>query len=292
MKSLLKILIALMLGMAVIFTAVSCSEDTSASRVEDEDDEEDEDEKDKKDSDEENEDDEEDEDKKSDAEDVKNDEGKKNDVKKDKNEDKPVVEEKSPEEAAEEALVNCLDCLVACDFEGMVEYTTDPGEYENSGITCADDLADSIIEGLDMETWFAETLGEANAVTVVDATRALYIDLIEDMDYEIIECLSADEEEAVFEVELYTPDFDNIDIMTMMGEDDGAALAMQALEEGVITEDMTEDEMIDALIPYMTEYMVKVIESAAYDVELLTETAEITVVNVDGEWLVDTDTMS
>lgn len=282
MKSLLKILIALMLGMAVIFTAVSCSEDTSASRVEDEEDEDDEDDKKKKDKDDENEDEESEEDDK-DAVD------KKETVNK---EEEPVAEEKSPEEAAEEALVNCLDCFVAFDYEGMVEYATDPGEYEDCGITCAEDMAEMAIDELGMEETIAETLGEENAAAIVDATRSLYMDMMDEADYEIIECLSANEEEAVFEVELYMPDFDNVNIMSMMGEDDGAALAMQAVEEGVITEDMTEDEMVEALMSYMTEYMVDVIESAAYDVEVLADTAEITVVNVDGEWLVDTDTMS
>ena len=224
MKNLLKILIALMLGTAVIFTAVSCSEDTSNTKVEDED--------------------EDDEDKKNDEdEEVKDDEEGK--------EDKKDKEEKSDEEIAEEEATEALENFLEAQYDGnykkAIGYCTNVDEDVAEvfkGIKNSEDAVDMVLEMSNVTVDYLDLYGSEEKV--VETLRDALLKGFEINSYEIVDCEVVDEEEVTFEVD-----------ETSYGE------LEDALEEWKTIYEETSDDVVDSYGEYTQEDLPALFEDIA-----------------------------
>ena len=99
--------------------------------------------------------------------------------------------------------------------------------------------------------------------------------------------VEGDGDEYIVSVDLTTPNVADVDFDAMLSgtmEEELMALVMEYAESGKITETMSEEEMMDILMPEM----MKILKSVVNDIEFetTTESGEITVAKVNGKWLV------
>jgi len=272
-KSFLKILVALMLGMLVVFSTVSCSDSNDAGQKEEEKD----DEKDNNDKSEEKE-------KSETVSNVSEDE-EINDGGSESNDDNGKEDTKSEDEVeAEKVLKDALDCLEDCDFDGLAEFMVDPGDYEDCGISSADDFVDELVEyyGLEFVLWYEFGY---NADDVQEAVTDFCEDVLNSIDYEIEECTHASNNKVVFDVRIDYPDITSISLDKLDDRSEAFEVLEEAYGNGVLDGSMTEDEAVETLL----DFSVDVIDNAMDNLEKTSEYKSITVIKKNGEWLVDDD---
>lgn len=273
MKSVFRILIALMLGALVVFSTVSCSDSNDAGQKEEEKD-------DKKVDDGKSEEEENSETVSTDSEDDEI-----NDVKPENTDDNDEEDTKSEEEIeAEKVLKDALDCLEDCDFDGLAEFMVDPGEYEDCGISSADDLVDELVEyyGLEYVLWYEFGY---SADDVQEATTDFCEDVLNSIDYEIEECTYVSNNKVVFDVRIDYPDITSISLDKLDDRDEAFEVLEEAYGNGALDGSMTEDEAVETLL----DFSVDVIDNAMDNLDKTSEYKSITVVKKNGEWLVDDD---
>ena len=99
-----------------------------------------------------------------------------------------------------------------------------------------------------------------------------------------------DGDKYIFTVEMTVPELDDANFEDIFAESlDETALTnmlMAKIEEGVITETSTEQEMLEVILPEMIQILNDILED--YEFETTTKDIEIVVaINDDDEWLID-----
>lgn len=210
--------------------------------------------------------------------DTDKDEEEKEDKKADEDEEDKDDDDKDAE-AATETVENFMNAACELNAEEAYEYTDSDEEppYKD-----ADDAVDQFVaefsEGAPADgVVYFETLGDM----MVDA-------MLDSMDYEITSC-EKDGDEYVITVDWDCIDTVSIEDNMIVDESVGEEIAMELYENGDITEDMTEDEMVEVLMPATVEYMIEVLEDAIADADIKTETKEFVVYEDGGDWIIDAD---
>ncbi len=190
---------------------------------------------------------------------------------------------KDKSELAKEAVENYMEALMLFDFKEASTYTTNPEKMmESAPYDDLDDATNSILEAVPQD--FAAY--EDSILTYADA---MFRTMQEAMSYEIIG-IEEDGDDYVATIELTTINTNGADVMTQMMEDVNIEeLLLQLLEDGTINENMTEQELMDILIPAMFEKMADVVKNVPLETTTTEET--ISIIEVDGKWLIDAATL-
>jgi len=196
------------------------------------------------------------------------------------NEKKEVKADKKElkgEDAARDAAENFFDAFCDFDFEEAEKYFD--GEIPSDVKGAYSMALDEMLAGMPAEMSAYKSDFED-----------IFNDLIEKMkksvSYKITD-VEGDGDEYIVSVELTMPDMESVDFDSVMSssmEEELMTLVMEYAESGKITESMSEDEMMEIIMPEL----IKIIKNAFNDMdfETTTDSGEITVAEIDGEWLV------
>lgn len=193
---------------------------------------------------------------------------------------------KNDSKEAEAVLTEALDCFSEWDLVGFGEYFVDGSSFKECGIRGTDDFVDLILAQMGFDEIF-DVVGKENETLLVSAYNSLVSDVFDMIEYEVVEVVEAGKDKCVFVVEFTVPDFATMDLSDALNYDAGYELGQKLVEEGIITPDMTSDEIMDVTINALVNYMYEVFEEEIDDIEVITETARITLVKIDGKWLID-----
>lgn len=192
--------------------------------------------------------------------------------------------EKTDEQLATEAAEGFLDALVDLDYDGMAEYVDDasviPEEFKDFN---ADELTKTMTEGQGPEFEpFTEDL------------KGLSEDIIgvikDNMSYKITST-EKDGDNYIITAEMSICDFDSVNFDSIVEEnfkeEDLNKMLMELLASGKISADSSQEEILAIIMPDMIKAMRDGVKNM--DVTSTTEEYKLTVSEIDGEWLVNSD---
>ena len=184
---------------------------------------------------------------------------------------------------ARKAAENYLDALMLFDYKEASNFTSDPDKMlENALYEDLEEATNKIMSAVPQEFGAYEGSIKTFADAMFDVMK-------NEMDYEITN-VKKDGDGYLVSVKLTTVDYEGEDILADMMESVNAEeLLMQLLEDGIINENMSEQQLMDAMIPAMFEKMA----DAVKDVPIATTTLEedIHLIKVKDQWLVDSFTL-
>lgn len=188
---------------------------------------------------------------------------------------------KTDQDLAKEAVENYLDALMKFDFKKASEYTTNPEKMmENSPYGSTDEAIRQIMNEMPAEF-------QAYESDIREFATALFDTVENSMSYEITN-IKQDGDKYTAEVTMVnTADDLNLDsvITDMMEEADLQGLLVQYMEDGIISVDMSEQELYDILFPAVFDKMTDSVKNLT--VETTTAEESFDVISVDGKWVVD-----
>ena len=201
-----------------------------------------------------------------------------------KKEEKAEKEEKeeSAEDEAKKVVESFMDAFVEFDMKEAAKYVDDDSFIDELGAESKDDMIDVVMDMMGEEVGEYADMFEPLAELIVDK-------FIDSMSYEITDTEESDDDEFTFTVELTSADFESVDFEEIFGsvldQEASEELAMELIENGTITEDMTEEEMLAVVF----EEVIKIAEDTIEDLDIETtkEEQEIVVVKDDDEWIID-----
>ena len=203
--------------------------------------------------------------------------------------DEEVIEEVDGEEEAEKVVESFMDGFCEFDIKEMSKYCVDGDAFtENIGY---EDFKQELIDRMSKE--FSPEL----AVQLEPLFEGMVDIVSKTIEYKITD-IEKDGDDYVVTVEYSSIDFEELsnysneafsgENSTKMGEE----LAQELIDNGTITESSTQEEVVEALIAGMTDKVLNDLEGAIDDFEKVEKTVEITVVEDDGEWLIDEDSVT
>ena len=190
---------------------------------------------------------------------------------------------KDPETLARETVENYMDALMVFNFEKASTYTSDPDKMmEDAPYNNLEDATAAIMDAVPEE--FATY--EESITKFADAM----FDVMKDkMDYEIT-AVTKDGDDYLVSVTLTTVDSDGANFMTdMMSDIDIEEMLMQMLEDGIINENMSEQQLMDILVPAIFDTMTEAVQNASVSTTTIEENFRI--IKVDGKWVIDTSSL-
>ena len=190
------------------------------------------------------------------------------------------------DEQARQVVENYLEALTSFKFKEAASYTNDPDALmADAPYESTQDAMDKIIETLPEEF-------QAYKTDVIAFGEALFENLQEKMSYQILN-VEKDGETYLASIEITSIDFDNFDSTTlmnnMMQNINVEELLTELLENGSITETMSEEEMMDVLFPALFQKMAEA--AIELPVETTTEKEEFSVIQMDGTWVLDVSSL-
>lgn len=194
--------------------------------------------------------------------------------------EKPAVEKEDDSKEAEKVAEEFFDAFVELDFDKAEKYVDDKAVVEEAAKELDfDAMMDTLPDEFSPYKSYFEEMFDA----ILDA-------VLKDFDYEI-KGVEEDGDKYIVEVELTAPVTTDLEgyFEDAMSEDSMGALAMELYTNGTITEDMSEDEIYDAVFAAMVDYVKDQVKNV--DVSTETETVKVTVYEKDGEWLIEADSL-
>ncbi len=202
--------------------------------------------------------------------------------------------QKTPEEVTEEvdhkadakkAVKGFMDAYCEMDIAKMSEYCLDGEAFVNDiGYETAEEI---VLAGM------RESEVDEEMIQYMNPFAEGIIDIMKDcVEYKIVE-VKEDGDDYVATVEYSTPDFQQAlaSLETIMSSEETAALgeeiALELVENGTITQNSTEEEIMEAL---MNEVIARILPEIAIEVEaadIVENTVDIKVVEKNGKWYVD-----
>ena len=186
----------------------------------------------------------------------------------------------SSKKDAQEAAQGFMDAFIKLDYDGIKEYIDDETAIPES-IKNLD--ADKVVESLPAElSEYSEDFESIFNDVIKKAT--------DDMSYEI-KGIEKNNKDYEVTVEVTLPDFENIDIESVIGEqlnkEAMTNLLMEMISSGEITDFTDQKAIMDVLMPKIVE----IAKDAIADIEIETTTEEkvIVVVKEDDKWLVSAE---
>ncbi len=196
-----------------------------------------------------------------------------------------VKEEPKNDVVAEETAKDFMDALNEFDVDKMADCCADPDAFKD--MLGFDDVKDAVFEGM------AEAGVDGEMAEMMAPFADGVIDIMKNrIDYEVVS-VKEDGDDYIVTVEYSVPDFGvaGETLNTAFSEEESAALgeeiAQELVENGTITQTSTQEEIMDALINSMIDKLLPIMEEAIENAEIVTEKAEIKVVEKDGKWFVD-----
>lgn len=178
-------------------------------------------------------------------------------------------------------LENYMDAVVEFDFKKAASYTNDSEAamaeipYEN-----LDDAVAKTVASMPENLLIYEE-------SITDFAEAVFTVMQDNTEYKILS-FEEDGENYVGTVEYTNVNTEEFDIETMMtklmADIDYNELAAQLLADGTITEDMTEEEIQNILFPALFMVMTDTVKET--EVATITTEEEISVIKVDGKWVI------
>lgn len=193
--------------------------------------------------------------------------------------------EKDSAASAEKTVESFMDALVDFDFKKLKNYIDDEDALP-------DEIADFDLEA-NLEKIIDDMPAELDDYS--DDLRSIFNDLIDkikkEISYEIKET-TKDEDSYIVTVEVTLPDMDSVNFENLltdsMDESSLMNILNEMIESGKITENTTEQEMFDLLMPEVF----KIMEDAIKDIEFETTTDEkefVVVKSEDDKWVIDVE---
>ena len=193
--------------------------------------------------------------------------------------------EKDSAASAEKTVESFMDALVDFDFKKLKNYVDD------------EDALPDEITNFDLEANLEKIIDDmpAELDDYSDDLRSIFNDLIDkikkEISYEIKET-TKDEDSYIVTVEVTLPDMDSVNFENLltdsMDESSLMNILNEMIESGKITENTTEQEMFDLLMPEVF----KIMEDAIKDIEFETTTDEkefVVVKSEDDKWVIDVE---
>ena len=188
--------------------------------------------------------------------------------------------------AVENTVKSFMDTLMEFKFDELAKYVVDKDELPEE------------ITGLDLTAVFNEAMDELPAefegyVGEFEKIFSGVMDLLKDkVGYEI-KAIEKGDDKGKYSVtldltvpEVADVDFENI-LTEGMNEEQLTGMLMEMFEAGTITENTSEQEMMDLIMPKVIEIMNNSIKNMTF--ESSTEEIEFDVVKENGEWLIDAE---
>ena len=202
--------------------------------------------------------------------------------------DDEKTKEKDDEALAEETVEGAMDAFCELNLKEFAGYVNGEADLGDMPFENKDDLTDMFLEELGSDPGMEGMIELIQPVfeTVVDA-------MLDSMTYEITD-VSEDNGDYNFTVNFECMDFEALDDFDSLMEGTDFETTMmevvtELMESGDITEDMSEEEMMEALIPSLVEILEDVIVEALESVDTNEAELEFVVTEEDGEWLIDAE---
>ena len=202
-----------------------------------------------------------------------------------KNQEVKKEEKKTDKQLVEETVKGFFDDLSELNFGGMKSYLSDstslPEEFNAYNL---DELVDETFSSLP-----AEAQGYIDEGTVKTYIESVLNKMKGYISYEIADITKANDEEYKAVVNLTLPDPESSNANEVLGEymtEEGTMTLLQQLyEEGTITEESTQDEILGALMLKIFTVATEAIDEVEF--KTVTNSAEYIVVKNDaGKWLI------
>ncbi len=214
--------------------------------------------------------------------DDKKEETKQTEVAKDSKKD----EKADPKDAAEDAVKGYMDALCKFDFAEMEKYLNGELPEELSSLNL-DDLKDEMMGTMPEDMEFMKSYLEDMFDTAIDK-------MLSTISYKITSS-EEDGDDIKVTLEVTSPDFNELGTIieeamsSPEAEQNMMELLTEAMESGDLSEDATEQELMDYIMPKVFDIVNDIISDEISNVSKTTETQELIVSEVDGEWLINTD---
>ncbi len=218
----------------------------------------------------------------------KKDETTKTEEKATKEETKTAEEPVKVDEKAEatEAAEDFMDALVDFDYDELQGLVTDP------------DAIPEEISYLDVDVLMEEIGAEEAFAGYEDDFKKIFQTMIDNMKAECtyeLEEVKEDGDNYIASGVIIMPNFDSFDFDSYfeeaLSEDKMMEVMMEMYENGEITDDMSEEEMLDAIFPVIIDYCEEVINDIDFSKEVKEEEFKIDVIKSGDKWLVDSSTL-
>ena len=196
--------------------------------------------------------------------------------------------EADPKDAAEDAVKGFMDAFCEFDFKEMEKYIDGelPAEFaEFDFSTIKEETVNSLPEELDA---YKDDFGKMFD-TAIDKMLAT-------ISYDITN-VKEDGDNYVISVDVTMADFNALEeslnnALTSDLSDKIVEIGEEAMENGDLSDDSTEQEVMDYLIPKAIDMIGDLLEDEIKNLERTTEEGEFVVTEVDGEWLINIEESS
>lgn len=190
--------------------------------------------------------------------------------------------EKDAKSQAGEIIENYLTALMQFDFKTASKLTVNPEKMmKNAPYESMDAGVTQIVNAMPEQFRAYES-------DIREFATALFDVMLNNMSYTITNLEQVDDK-FVATVQMTTVHSENFDMQTiltdMMSTTDLQGLLTQYMENGTITEEMSEQELYDIIFPAMFDKMTETIKDIP--VETTTDEETFDIVLVDGNWLID-----
>lgn len=189
----------------------------------------------------------------------------------------------NPTDAAEDTVKGFMDAFCEFDFKEMEKYADGelPEEITEIDFTA---IKDETINSLPEEMGAYKSQFEKMFDTAID-------DMLATISYDITSVKETDDNITV-KVDLTMADFNALestieDALSSDMEESIMKIATDAMESGDLTEDATEQDVIDYIMPKAIDLMGDILSDEIKGLEKTTEECEFILSEVDGEWLID-----
>ncbi len=207
------------------------------------------------------------------------------DDKKEETKQTEVSKETDPKEAAEETVKDFMDAFCELDTKEMAKYIDGelPEEFSDFNF---DAVKEETINSL------PEELG-AYKTQFGDMFDSLIDKMLATINYDILS-VEEDGDNMIAKVDITMADFNALEdaLNNALSTDFSAKfveIAEEAMANGDLTDDSTEQEVIEYLLPKAIDAIGDILEKEIDSLERTTEEAEFTLTEVDGKWLIDAD---
>lgn len=192
--------------------------------------------------------------------------------KKEKKEEK----EKTPEEEAEAVAEAFMDAYIDFDSATLVKLVNDADELPE---IFQQDILDQLVEEASAELpGYEEDFKEVFEV--------MFNSIKKELSYEIID-VEEDEDKFTFTVSTSTPDFDNISFDDYFSDEAMSNLLSEMLANGEITEDMSEEELMDTVMTAYFDMAKEVFTEIDFGTAIVETECKVVVVKDGKKWVVD-----
>ena len=191
--------------------------------------------------------------------------------------------EADPKEAAKETVDNFMKAFSKMDSDMMAKHVDGDLPESISSIDFAA-IKDETVNSLPEEL-------SAYKPQFGDMFDSLIDKMLATIDYDILS-VEEDGDNMIAKVEITMADFANLETVLNEALQTGLnekfmEIAQEALDSGALTDDSTEQEIMDYIMPKAIDLIEDILADKINGLDKVTEEAEFTLAEVDGKWLID-----